>query len=726
MMDKSPIYQPNYKPDFGRHETFPLRYGWLKKAYDAVVEDAARNDTESTFKSDEAMARFGVGKNMVPSMGHWAECCGIIIETPKGSKSFQPTDIAERLYDDNGLDPLMSYPASLWLHHWLMASRPSATTWYWTFNHFSHTAFNRVELVDALSKLKKERRWPAIWEKSISKRTIENDVVCLTLTYAVKQSSGKQSPKRQSLKSQSSKKKFPEDALRSPFHELGLMRSIRKSHGQEVYHFVRGPKPTLGQGVFMYALIDFWTQYAKSSRALSFEAIARAPGSPGKVFLLREDDVRTRLLGLEEFTGGRFRWSTTENFMPVHCSAKIDLRNAMEFVEQDYPSRNRSKTTSARGEFDIDKALSETLQSMPVWDFELLKKYLELHPVRANRHYHTTGAMRWLDVHVVLTENLAERVSAVNPDDDALGQLVFVIPEDGEADTKVLEMCAQAAARSIDSRLIVGLSGQALTIIDLARKLHAFEIMKIKADTSEPAISTAKLEEIEGRQGVLRAELGKAVRMAIDDAKWCIGKDAPVKLGFFGLNDRVSDLADQLYNKSPHLRNEMLNRISLTTSANFGRKNLIKAMVCGNGKVRLGMKRIVGKKKYPAELGMFFSLLDDTRLYQGSGSNWKFCRPTEEEDSARLFDLWEATNERLKRVESGLVSIDDIYYIWSQKPFGVKEGVMPVLMVAYILSMRDNIEIHESGASKLDFTKIYEGFTDETDSRDFQLRWVEA
>ena len=40
----------------------------------------------------------------------------------------------------------------------------------------------------------------------------------------------------------------------------------------------------------------------------------------------------------------------------------------------------------------------------------------------------------------------------------------------------------------------------------------------------------------------------------------------------------------------------------------------------------------------------------------------------------------------------------------------MKKGVMPVLMVAYILSMRDNIEIRKNKVPQLDLTKIYEEF----------------
>ena len=32
------LYENDYKPKLSGHETFPLRYGWLKKALDAVSD----------------------------------------------------------------------------------------------------------------------------------------------------------------------------------------------------------------------------------------------------------------------------------------------------------------------------------------------------------------------------------------------------------------------------------------------------------------------------------------------------------------------------------------------------------------------------------------------------------------------------------------------------------------------------------------------------------------
>ena len=102
-MYKSSIYNENYRPLLSGHETFPLRYGWLKKAFDAVQ---ANESKRSVFATDSAIAKFGVGKNMVASMKHWAIVAGIIAEDST-EKRLVPTRLGCFLFDDQrGIDPL--------------------------------------------------------------------------------------------------------------------------------------------------------------------------------------------------------------------------------------------------------------------------------------------------------------------------------------------------------------------------------------------------------------------------------------------------------------------------------------------------------------------------------------------------------------------------------------------------------------------------------------------
>ena len=77
-----PIDSENYTPKFSGHETFPLRFGWLKKAYDAL-NDASVNP----FKEERAIAKFGVGKNMINSIQHWAEALDTVEVLSKKKKN---------------------------------------------------------------------------------------------------------------------------------------------------------------------------------------------------------------------------------------------------------------------------------------------------------------------------------------------------------------------------------------------------------------------------------------------------------------------------------------------------------------------------------------------------------------------------------------------------------------------------------------------------------------
>jgi hypothetical protein len=314
-MVRGPLYQPEYRPLFSGHETFPLRYGWLKKAYDAVLEDAATMGTRSIFLNDVAIARFGVGKNMVGSMRHWASCAGIIgDESTPGS--LKPTAVGHLLFGSDGVDRYLEHPASLWHIHWLLCSgtsgRPIKTTWFWVFNHLSSAHFRRDELVDSLGRLAEVRGW------RLSRTTVQRDVECFIRMYEARQSGNHESVENQ---------------LESPLAELGLIRGVKGN-----YHLVRGPKPTLPDGVFAAALDAFWTRQG-DAKTLSYEMVAHEPGSPGRVFLLDEADLANRLLELEGTTKGAIRWSETAGLKQLLRDGPLRESDLFALLRKDYHQR---------------------------------------------------------------------------------------------------------------------------------------------------------------------------------------------------------------------------------------------------------------------------------------------------------------------------------------------------------------------------------------------------
>lgn len=255
-MARGPLFQENYRPQLSGHETFPLRYGWLKKVYDAIEETENVDENKSVFLGDDAIARLGVGKNMVASMRHWANAADIISESQK-SNLIKTTSLGRKLFSEKGLDPFMEHPSTLWLIHWKLAANPKKTTWFWSFNHYPAIHFEREQIIKGISRLSKDRGW-----SRVANATIKNDVACFVRTYVAQHSTARTGD---------------DDALESPLIELGLIKSTGKRDG---FRFVYGPKSTLKNGVFIYALLDFWSHYSNTA-TLTFEAIAHEPGSPG-------------------------------------------------------------------------------------------------------------------------------------------------------------------------------------------------------------------------------------------------------------------------------------------------------------------------------------------------------------------------------------------------------------------------------------------------------------
>ena len=285
-------------PQFTGHETFPLRYGWLKKSHDAVVsyyQNEPSGDAKAVFLRPDAIAEFGVGKNMVQAIRHWSVATGMLSEDPE-KKHLIPSSFGNFLMGDRSFDLFLQKHDSLWLIHWNLVSNPARVTWHWAFNYFSRQSFEREYLVRSLASLSTENEW-----KGASLATLKRDVECFLRTYASRPTT---------------KRMSPEDAIECPLAELSLIKQLGR---RDSFRFVDGDQNTLSSGVFTYALIDFWQRYHPSSSTLSFERILHDPGSPGRIFRLSEAAIADRLEEIELVSGGLIGETQTSGLKQAVC-----------------------------------------------------------------------------------------------------------------------------------------------------------------------------------------------------------------------------------------------------------------------------------------------------------------------------------------------------------------------------------------------------------------------
>jgi len=305
----------SFKGQFSGHETFPLRHLWLKKAYDEVVKTRS-GAPRSLFSEEQAIVTFGVGKNMVSAIRHWALTCEVIEED---GEVYRPTELGRLIFDDEvGLDPYLEAPATIWLLQWMIAGCPErSTTWYYAFNHLASQEFDHEAVATPIRELCHARGWTRA-----SAATIKRDAECFLRSYVPATS-----------------KKFTDDSMEPVLAQLGLVRAV----SSKSFKFRRGPKPSLPDGVLLYALTEFWQRQAPDQSAISVESIAYEPGSPGRVFKIDEASLTDRLARIDESSNNVFVWSDTAGIRNV-ARRKPDV-NPIMFLPSAYvgsPERRAS------------------------------------------------------------------------------------------------------------------------------------------------------------------------------------------------------------------------------------------------------------------------------------------------------------------------------------------------------------------------------------------------
>ena len=305
-MLRGPLADPGFRAQFSGHETFPLRHLWLRKAYDAANTEPD-GAPRCLFTDPESIVTFGVGKNMVSSIRHWALACAAIEEFGMG---YRPTSLGHFLFGEDGRDPFMERPATAWLIHWLVAGTPErTTTWFYAFNHWPGPVLEREFLAAAILEACAEHGW-----KRTSLTTIRRDVECFIRSYAPRIG-----------------EKLSEDAMEPVLGELGLLRPS----GRRGFQFWHGPKPSLPDGVFIYALHQFWQRHSPAQNTLSIRSALYEPGSPGRVFKLDEFSLVERLTRIDEISKGHFHWSDTAAVRNVSRGAPVD--DPLKLLQLAYP-----------------------------------------------------------------------------------------------------------------------------------------------------------------------------------------------------------------------------------------------------------------------------------------------------------------------------------------------------------------------------------------------------
>ncbi len=400
--------------------------------------------------------------------------------------------------------------------------------------------------------------------------------------------------------------------------------------------------------------------------------------------------------------------------------SEADAKKALEQLQKwslvIYRKFTDAYAVYAGSDFDIDRALGDALEHVREVDFGVLQRLAGLQPILAKRHYHETGALRWFDVNVAPLNELIDKATRFKPRKGTIGQFLLAIPTVGESEDRAQKTCREAARQSQDWDIVAGLSQRAWAITDLARELIALET--VKEEHPDLAGDPVAQREVQARHAMLQGQLEEELRRAFDHATWHRKGRKERHWLHAELNGMASELADARYPKTPSIHNELLNRIKPSSNAVAAQNALLRHMVVNEGEERLNIEG------FPAEGGLYASLLQATGLYKKDRTGWRFSPPEKGSDTCGLMPLWEAAAKHLAASEDRTVDVAELYKLWAAPPFGVKDGLMPVLAVAFIMSRRDKVAIYRQGVFQPRFKDVDVEML-ATDPSEVQLRWMD-
>jgi hypothetical protein len=352
----------------------------------------------------------------------------------------------------------------------------------------------------------------------------------------------------------------------------------------------------------------------------------------------------------------------------------------------------------AGSDFDIELAIRDAKSRAGIYDHTKLSQLVDLGPVTARRHYWETGAMRWFSRSIVNMDLLDSYVSAFRPGGSQCGELVLALIDRATAPAAATKLAKRVTADAAARGVLIGIPSNASRIEELIGDLAALEF--VKANSRELHGDSVAQTEVSSRLRAARVELVEELRETFQGATWHYEGHVSRQSTIQGLSHVASDVADSLYPDAPHAHSELINRNTLSSAAVKALRDLLHAMLTKVGEMNLGYS------SFSADAGLYYSVVRNLGLHREIKGVWRFADPLDDERGKHLIRAWRAAANLVLQGDKA-TKLSELYDTWRAAPFGVKEGLLPILALAFFQRHRHQLALFIQGSFTPDVTEAH-------------------
>ena len=358
-----------------------------------------------------------------------------------------------------------------------------------------------------------------------------------------------------------------------------------------------------------------------------------------------------------------------------------------EFLNQKGILHHRKKIDELRiwegSDFDVESAITTYIEGSMISGRSPLAKILadvsKLKPVVAQRHSYTTGTTRYFErIYLDNDVNWNELCCSNHGFDGLIGYWVGAEPPQS------------VPVETADKKPLIVVNSTNLKLLEISA-LEYTALQKIRA--KYPEIERDKVAALEIRHRMVQAErlLDEALSQAFavgqhQNVCWIQG-DRVVISRAIDFNSKLSEVCDRVYHKGMTLWNELINRRELSSQMVRALRTLIQAMLDHGDREGLGLSG------NGPEVSIYTSVLQTTGIHRKEDGLWGFHSP----NYPLMKSVWEAVeNFCLESLEKPR-TVDQLYTILDAPPYGVKRGVIPILLAAVLLDHVDDVSVYKDG-----------------------------
>lgn len=325
---------------------------------------------------------------------------------------------------------------------------------------------------------------------------------------------------------------------------------------------------------------------------------------------------------------------------------------------------------------------------------ERLQRLFPPFPVVASRHYHQTGTLRHLvPRYVGAPSSLTDWPQGESGD----GDLFFVVPDRLEQIVVVRTMLGQPESSSMVS---VGATRRP-QIVALPRRpddlfdsvVEYFAIDEVLMTTAELANDPVGRRELHERKLRAQDRVADALSRSFTSEREPEPLDWYFKGGRVGAKTRPSSLASEIFDKAyvaaPPVANELVNRVKLSAAAAGARRAVMERLFTHLREPRLGIEG------YPAELPVYRSVFENSGLHCEVDGVWDLRAPQQHSPYSAT---WEALDALLAELNGERVTVAGLVDQLRAPPFGIRDGVAPLVLLAYYLTRRAELFLYEDNS----------------------------